>query len=220
MGRATPPRALRLLLAGVVLAACSARATLATRGPHPRAEEALCCGPPKGLPIPATPGPSLGLGHPGPDPKLCCGKGWGLHCCLGGACCLGDKLVPRPPQPSAPTSRPPLYDSTPWRWKDWAQWLNIIVVILIVALVSAVMVCCCRRSRLNERNPLRVTDAHLFNYGTAPGYRANAPYWNSPSRWVDFSYVPANGGAQKAHASPYYKPATTVNYYASHPADM
>lgn len=176
-----------LLLVGLAVccAASQASAGQGFRATAPatyhRAEELVCCG--SAGSIQDDPG------DPGPRPEHCCGKGWGLHCCLRGFCCLDDGVVPvaaYPPE-RLPTPAPPVLQQARtmaslrvrggdefWRWKNWAEWLNLAVVILIVALVCAVLACCWRRKRRDEalrhqkRRLLRLGD-DLYTYGAVRG---------------------------------------------------
>lgn len=230
---ASAPRANMLPFSSVLvcLAAAQVVVAAASHGPRtvpppppglPPAEAASrCCGPPSALP------PQPPLGHPGPE--RCCGRGWGLHCCIGTACCFGDVVLPHGlPQPTrAAAARPPsakpgaraLYGSDPW-WKDWAQWLNLGIVLAVVALVGGVLTCCCHRLRQDKaflvRQQRLLGDSGLFNYGTA-GYHPSAPHWNTPgaSRWVDFSSKPP-----KSSMNPVYRQGPMVSQYYPHPAGV
>ncbi|XP_034252955.1 uncharacterized protein LOC117652271 isoform X2 [Thrips palmi] len=206
--------------------------------PRDAAEAAArCCGPASAL-LPQPP-----LGHPGP--ARCCGQGWGLHCCIGAACCLADVVVPVPPvpgvpgvptpkglaQPSSaalgggPLARPAertLYGSDPWWKKDWAQWLNLGIVLLVVAVVGGILTCCWHRWRRDTAFHIRqqrlLGDSGLYSYG-ATGPNPTAPHYSSPpmaSRWVDFSYKPP----MKSHNSPLYRQGPMVSQYYPHPAGV
>lgn len=228
-----------LLLVGLAVC-CAASQVSAGQGfratapaTYHRAEELVCCG--SAGSIQDDPG------DPGPRPEHCCGKGWGLHCCLRGFCCLDDGVVPvaaYPPE-RLPTPAPPVLQQARtmaslrvrggdefWRWKNWAEWLNLAVVILIVALVCAVLACCWRRKRRDEalrhqkRRLLRLGD-DLYTYGAVRGSRPTAPNWSPPvaSHWVDFAYRPATTAAPKPHTDPTYGPAPASTVRAANSSD-